>query len=235
MQSKHKLIGNYYADLINTAALTPGETLPSEAQMMALFHVSRDTVRKATAWLEHEGYILKQRGRESIVADRSKYDFPVSKITSFSELIEQQSLPCETIVEDVSILVGDAGAMKALHVDENTEVYRLTRVRRIDGERVILDKDLLLRSAVPRLTKEIAKGSLYYYLERELGLSIGVAKKVITVQHVTREDEYLLDLLGDHVVAVVTSDTRLADGTLFQHTESRHRIDKFRFIEYAHR
>ena len=169
------------------------------------------------------------------MAARNKFDFPLSKITTFTELGEQQQLNYDTIVEDVSIVVGDADAMKALQVDESTEVYRLTRVRRIDGERIIIDKDYLLRSVVPRLTRELVKGSLYRYLERDLGLSIGMAEKVVTVQHVTREDEYLLDLLGDKVVAVVTSDTRLTDGTLFQHTVSRHRIDKFRFVEYAHR
>lgn len=235
MASKHKLITDYYADMINTGALAPGDQLPSEAKMMELFHVSRDTVRKAMTALEHDNYIVKQRGRESIVADRSKYDFPISKITTFTELATRNALAYETLVEDVSIVVGDAAAMKALNADENAEIYRLSRVRRIDGERIILDKDFLLRSVVPKLTRKIAGGSLYRYLEQDLGLRIGMAEKIITVQHATREDHYLLDLKEDNVVAVITSRTRLEDGTLFQYTESRHRIDKFQFMEYAHR
>ena len=45
----------------------------------------------------------------------------------------------------------------------------------------------------------------------------------------------LLDLNDEPYIAVVASFTRLTDGTLFQYTESKHRIDKFQFIEFAKR
>ena len=125
--------------------------------------------------------------------------------------------------------------MRKLEVDENTEVYRVRRVREIDGERVILDEDYFLRDYVPRLTREICEGSIYEYLENELKLKIGIAKKIITVRHANQEETMLLDLNDEPYIAVVASFTRLTDGTLFQYTESKHRIDKFQFIEFAKR
>lgn len=41
----------------------------------------------------------------------------------------------------------------------------------------------------------------------------------------------LLDLHNDEYVAVVTTDTYLDNGELFQYTESRHRIDKLSKIK----
>ena len=41
--------------------------------------------------------------------------------------------------------------------------------------------------------------------------------------------------VGGGVVAVVTSVTALETGEIFQHTISRHRVDKFRFVETAKR
>lgn len=235
MTSKYKAIYQHYADQIDQKAIQPGASLPSEGKMMEEFGVSRDTVRKAMTLLEQNGYILKARGKESRVADRSWHDFPISKIKTFTELMEEEQADFSTIVEDLSILVADEDAMCRLGVDENEEVYRLIRARSIDRERILLDKDFLLRRYVPKLTREICSGSLYVYLEQELGLKIGVAKKIVRVQPVTREDRAYLDLHDDPVVAVVTSYTRLEDGTLFQYSESRHRIDKFQFVEYARR
>lgn len=237
MASKYKEIFEYYREQIDAGNLTPGEQMASEGDMMKQFDVSRDTVRKAMMLLEQKHYIEKQRGLKSIVLDRSRFEYPVARITTFTEQLRQnkQTDVCETFIEDVSILIGDEQAMKRLSVDENEEVYRVIRVRKFDGERVILDRDLLLRSVVPKLTRKICAGSMYAYLEEELGLSIGLAHKIITVEKATREDMMYLDLREDMVVAVVRSYTRLEDGTLFQYTESRSRIDYFKYEEDAHR
>lgn len=237
MASKYKEIFEYYREQIDAGILTPGEQMASEGDMMRQFDVSRDTVRKAMMLLEQKHYIEKQRGLKSVVLDRSRFEYPVARITTFTEQLKQnkQTDVCETFIEDVSILIGDEQAMKRLSVDENEEVYRVIRVRKFDGERVILDRDLLLRSVVPKLTRKICAGSMYAYLEEELGLAIGLAHKIITVEKATREDKMYLDLGEDMVVAVVRSYTKLEDGTLFQYTESRSRIDYFKYEEDAHR
>ncbi len=60
-------------------------------------------------------------------------------------------------------------------------------------------------------------------------------KKEITVEKATNEDKEYLDLEGFNMVAVVKSYTYLDDTSLFQYTESRHRPDKFRFVDFARR
>lgn len=235
MQSKYKAIYSEYVDKVESGILAPGAYLPSEGKMMEEYNASRDTIRKAMTLLEQNNYILKRRGKESIVVDRGKYDFPLSQITSFSELAKSKNLNFETIVEDLSILVDDESIMEKMNASEEEEIYRVSRVRKIDDERVILDKDYFKRRYVPKLTKEICKNSIYEYIEKDLKLKIGVAKKIVTVKRATREDKMLLDLHDDEYIAVVTSYTNLDNGELFQYTESRHRIDKFQFIEYAKR
>lgn len=237
MAAVYKQIFEHYRRLIDIGNMIPGEQMPSEAELMSLFSASRDTVRKGLMLLEQNHYIYKQRGYKSVVVDRSRFEYPIARITTFTEQLKQnkQTDICVTDIEDISILIGDEQAMERLSVDENTEVYRLIRVRKFGKERVILDKDLLLRSVVPKLTRQICIGSMYEYLEKGLGLSIGLAHKIITVEKATREDMMYLDLGDDKVVAVVRSYTKLEDGTLFQYTESRSRIDYFKYEEYAHR
>ena len=109
------------------------------------------------------------------------------------------------------------------------------RTRQINGEKIIFDTDYFKKKYVPRLTKEICEGSVYEYLENELGLKIGMAQKIVTVEEANGRDRLYMDLEGSDVVAVVTSVTALESGEIFQHTVSHHRIDKFRFVETAKR
>ena len=43
--------------------IQPGDKLPSENVLAAQYHVSRQTVRKAIAILENEGYVYAEHGR----------------------------------------------------------------------------------------------------------------------------------------------------------------------------
>jgi len=232
---KYEIIYQKFCDEIEQGILKPGDCLPSERLIMEEYDVSRDTVRKAMNYLEQNHYIMKMQGRESVVIDRARYELPISQITTFSELAAMGKYDVVTIVEDLSVVVGNKHIMKTLNVDEEEEVYRLSRIRKIDGERVILDKDLFIRKYVPKLTVSICEGSIYNYLENKLNLKIGIAEKIITVCEATDEDKKLLELNGVDYVAVVKSFTSLETGELFQYTESRYRVDKFQFVEYAKR
>ena len=64
---------------------------------------------------------------------------------------------------------------------------------------------------------------------------LAYAKKEITVQNATEEDKKYLDMKGFDMIVVVKSYTYLDDTSLFQYTESRHRPDKFVFVDFARR
>ncbi len=88
---------------------------------------------------------------------------------------------------------------------------------------------------VEKLTKEICENSIYEYIENELGMTISFAKKEIIVVEPTEEDKRLLHLEGFSNVVVVKNYVYFDDASLFQYTESRHRPDKFKFVDFARR
>lgn len=120
-------------------------------------------------------------------------------------------------------------------MDEAERIWQVFRVREIDGEKIILDKDTLIEKYAPSLTKEICQDSIYEYIEEVVGLTISFAKKEITIEEPTEEDRRYLDLDGFHSIVVVKNYVYLDDASLFQYTESRHRPDKFRFVDFARR
>lgn len=235
LASKYILVSNDLAARIQSGMYPAGSRMPAESQLIREYGVSRDTLRKALSVLEQEGYIQKARGREALVLDREKVVFPVSGLTSFQELAEAEGYHTRTEVVLLESVRGSRELMKALDLTRDEEAWRLYRVREIEGERVILDKDFLSRKYVPRLQEENCTGSLYKYLEEELGLKIGCAQKEITACRPSEEDRRYLDLGKNDIVIAVRSYVYLESGALFQHTESRHRWDRFRFVDFARR
>lgn len=235
MESKYKKVYNLLLERIEKGDLKPGDKLPSEGELMELYSASRDTVRKSLDLLVQDGFIQKAKGKPAIVLDKNKFNFPVSEIASFKEIYKYSNSNPVTHVENLEIIKNDPEIMSCLQMKPDDEAFSLLRVREIDGEKIIIDKDYFSRKVVENLPLRAAQDSVYEYLEQEAGLKIGFAMKEITVQMATEEDIRLLDMKNYDMIVVVKSYTYLEDSTLFQFTESRHRPDKFKFVDFAKR
>ncbi|KAF1304081.1 trehalose operon repressor [Enterococcus saccharolyticus] len=214
----------------------PHTLLPSENQLIKIYNVSRETVRKALNLLRDAGYIQKKQGKGSIVLDLNRFDFPISGLTSFKELQTAQQIPSETSVVEIRKIAVSPSLHDITEWPVAAEAWRLIRQRRIDGQVVILDKDYLIADIVPELPKNKAQQSIYDYFENDLGLDISYAQKEITVDPVNKELRDLMDLHPeDQHVVTVRSLVYLEDTRCFEYTESIHRLDKFRFVDFARR
>lgn len=234
-ESKYVNIYRILKQKIEDGELKSGEKMYSESQLMEMYGVSRDTVRKSLNLLEQNRYIQKAQGKAAVVMPREAFVFPISEIASFQEVNQLTNMKAKTKVVNLDIIQNTEICRTAFGKTYDGEVYELVRVRKINGEGIILDKDYFDRSIVPRLPLSACQQSVYNYLENEMGLQIGYATKEITVQMASEEDRELLDLKQFDMVIVIKSYTYLTDNTLFQYTESRHRPDKFRFVDLARR
>lgn len=71
--------------------------------------------------------------------------------------------------------------------------------------------------------------------ENEEPFSFFLISEEILISPIDNRDKILLDLGKDQHVVTVRSQVYLADGRQFQFTESRHKLDKFHFVDYAKR
>lgn len=236
MTNKYQLIFNTIVGQIKSGEISPNTLLPSENELKDQYDTSRETIRKALNLLAQNGYIQKVRGKGSIVIDINKFDFPVSGLVSFKELADKMEKKPRTIVNELSLIIKpDAFIKQQLQLSGKDQVWKIVRTREIGGKKIILDKDYLAAKFVPSITEEICEDSIYAYLENDLNLKISFAKKEIIVEEPTAEDRSFLDLDGFHNIVVIKNYVYLEDATLFQYTESRHRPDKFRFVDFARR
>lgn len=220
---------------ITEGTYQPGEKLPSENDFCKKYNTSRGTIRRALDLLSEEGMVNSLHGKGVYVIDNPLISFSIGGLVSFKEASESMGDQFNTYVEKFNETVIDKYMNKRTNLSQNKEVYQIYRVRSLSGEKVILDINYFLKSIIPNLNEEIAKHSIYEYIEMELNEKIGFAQRVIQVEPVTEEDKLYLNMEKFNLVVVVKNFVHLNDGTLFEYTESRHRPDRFIFTDFARR
>ena len=231
---KYQEIFNDLQEKILNGSYLAGVLLPTEKELQDQYGVSRDTVRKALRLLTEKGLIQKVQGRGSQVLKQELLNFPVSGLTSYKELVDSLGLNSQTRVISLDLMTVDEQTALQTGFPEGSQVWKLLRTRSIDGIVSVLDLDYLAKDCVPNLTQEIAQTSIYAHLEEELGLDISYAQKEITIQASTERERLLMDNQDDYLV-LIRSRVYLGDTRQFQYTESRHKIDKFQFVDFARR
>ncbi|MGO1041633.1 trehalose operon repressor [Clostridioides difficile] len=227
-----------YLDLekdIRNNVYAVGELLPTEVKLAQKYRVSRETIRKAQSLLLEKGFIQKKQGKGAIVLDINKFEIEGSGLISFNELQKNKNLDTEISVLKNKKEIMPLEICKKLDIDIKTKVIAVERLRKINGEAVILDKDYFISEIIPEIPLTAVQSSIFNYIEKNLELKIGYANKEVTVAPVTEEDKILLDVGTDTHVVVIRSEVYLEDTRLFQYHESRHRVDTFRFVDFARR
>ena len=220
---------------ITSGIYQAGDYLPTENELTQIYHMSRDTIRKALSLLAEAGLIQKIHGSGSQVIKHEQIDFPVSQLASYKELVDAHHINSKTNVIAIDKLIVDEKLATLTGFNKNNLVWRIIRQRVVDGTASVLDIDYLDKKIVPNMTREIAEQSIYDYLENQLHLIIAYAQKEITIDQITNRDKLLLDIGAEHHVVSVKSKVYLANKHQFQFTESRHKLEKFRFVDFATR
>ena len=66
----YKQIVNLLNEKIEKGELKPGDKLPSEAELMEAYSVSRITIRSAISELEEDGLVIRSRGKGTFIASK---------------------------------------------------------------------------------------------------------------------------------------------------------------------
>ncbi|ETI99391.1 MAG: hypothetical protein Q611_LSC00295G0002 [Leuconostoc sp. DORA_2] len=207
--------------------------LPSDYALMNRYHVARETARKAIAMLVDEGYAMRIKGKGTFVIQHNRYSFPISHVESYRELANRLHLKEHTQL----VAIQDAEVPATFDSKAETVVLatEITRVRYLDDEPIIIDRDYVLKAVIPEILALPKSLSLFELFEQQLGLTISHATKTITIETLSIQDKQLMKLPEAGVVVVVRSETFLSDGRTLSYTESRHRADKFKSVEFARR
>jgi GntR family transcriptional regulator len=140
--------------------------IPSERELMRLTGLSRMTVRQAIDSLTREGLLTRIHGRGTfIVPERVEQD--MRGVYSFtSRILAQGRTPSTHVIEAIQRRANHEAA-RELQLPPDANVYRLTRLRCIDGEPAVVDIVKIPADRCPGLLNHDLTKSLYAILTEQ--------------------------------------------------------------------
>lgn len=234
-KAKYEQIYKILKYKIESGEYKPQEFLPSENTLIIDFSCSRNTLRRAISELVKIGYVQTMQGKGvcCIFQPTDKATFTLGSIESFAESAKRNGWTgtseiikfCEcTANEKISALTG---------FEIGEPLYYLQRLHLMNDVPMILNHSYFRQDIAKGLTCDIAKNSVYNYLENILNINIVSSKRMVTVEQMTELDGKYLDLGDYNCLAVVSSQTFDSNGIMFEYTESRHHPKYFRFQDNA--
>ena len=153
---KDKILSNEYA---------PGDSLPSEAQLQEIFHVSRITARQAIAQLESEGLVERARGKGTRVLFQNKIEEQLAGIKSFTNEMLERGIQPGTRWAHIELVKADRHVADIFGCKKGDLVYRLDRVRTGDDVPIVYFVSYFSRDRNLPLEDEKYTGSMYALLD----------------------------------------------------------------------
>lgn len=157
------------AEYIDKTGLKPGDAVPSERMLSEMWQVSRGTVREALGRMCREGILIPMQGKGTYVAPEKEH-IEMKTMISFSEAFSGKGKLASRVLSQ-RLEEADEYLAKILHMTPGEKVHVLSRVREIDGKKLLLEISHIPAEKCPGLEKfSFENASLYSILEIHYGI-----------------------------------------------------------------
>ena len=130
---RDRIVGGDYA---------PGDRLPTEAELVRAYAVSRVTVREALRLLQRDGLVIARHGRGHFVGSQPLIREPITELRSVTQLLTSLGYLVETEVLGVRSQPA-GGTAGLLDLGPDAVVKRVERLRRSAGDALIYSIDVV--------------------------------------------------------------------------------------------
>jgi GntR family transcriptional regulator len=205
------------------------EKMLSEREICKKYDVSRTTVRQTFQELEREGYIYIKHGKGAFVAS-NKYNQNLQGFYSFTEEMKRLGKEPTSKVIKFEIITSNNDIAKKMNIESEDLVYKFTRLRLANGEKMMVETTYVPYNLFPGITKDdLNKNPLYDIFKDRFNAVVEYAEEVF-IPVLTNEDE--AEKLNIGVGSPSLKISRFAynnSDKIIEYTISIARGDKFRY------
>lgn len=208
-----------------------GEKMPSENKMAVRFNVPRSEIRKAYECLKEQGYVYAMQGYGSFFSGKREKIRLAMDDQSFSQKMRAMGLEFQTQNKGCQKLREDSLIHSMLDADFDDPVYKITRLRILEGEPAAIHISYLAEDLFPRIKEDGSSiTSVYDYIHSCGYLNLRSENSQLTVSSLSKKERTLLNIKG-YASSLVLTDrcVTLPSGTVVQVERTIYRSDKFIF------
>jgi len=164
----YRQLADYIRKQISSGEYLPGDVLPSEADYIRDFNLSRTTVRLAFGLITNAGMVRREQGRGTIVVQQVRTQLPF--LSSLTEETQRNGRTPGVVLLEKNFEKLTHNAANALSLPADTQVLKVKRLRIVDEEPIGISISWLNIVRFPRLLElDYSSLSLYTLFEAEIG------------------------------------------------------------------
>jgi GntR family transcriptional regulator len=217
-------------DQIETGHLEPGSRLQAERELSEMLGVNRMTLRQALQLLESQGLLVRRQGDGTYVA-QPKLERQAGRLISFTRGMRRRGFKPGAKVISFEEAPAEASVAAHLNLRVSTPIYRVHRLRLVNGEPVLLERFTIPMFEFPRLEQhDLVNRSMYEIMEKEYGVTVNHAQQSLEPVLAT---EYEAGLLEVPVGVPLFLESRLSfdkENRPVEYGKDLYRGDRWKFV-----
>lgn len=202
--------------------------LPSENELAAQQGITRATVRRALDVLQRDGRIYREKGRGSFAAV-GRVEHELTQLVSTTEDMRKRGWVLTTRLISQEEIPAPPKVAHALGLPKGAPVYRLCRLRIVDGEPISIQIPYLPTALCPDLEQNDLTRSLYRLLETRYGLRLWTGHETLRARCASPQEEELLEVPECTPVMYMERVTYVVTGQAVEYLEAVWRGDRYDF------
>lgn len=207
----------------------PGEPIPSERELCEQYGISRMTARQSITELVNEGYLYREQGKGTFVA-QPKITQQLSQLTGFTEDMEGRAKHPAAQVLHQQMIAADADLAAILQVKPGQLLFQVQRLRLADGEPLAIETSQISFFGCEKLMDEdLVHHSLYHLLETKYGQPPLEADQELEARLAGEEEARLLKIAKNEPVLLIRRTSYTDRNKPLEYAKSVYRGDKYRF------
>lgn len=218
--SKYKIVADQLASNIQSG-LYKDLKLPTENELIQEFGVGRTTIRNAINLLVDSGKLYQIHGSGVYIREMD-HDTTINTNAIRGISSEFSGHITKTKLLEFKLIASDDAISKKLKISIGDPVYFIKRVRYVDNTPLTIEYSYYNKHVIHYLSSEIASGSIYEYIENDLGLKLGFGDKYISADKLSEEDALYFEQKKGDPTLIINERVYLSNGVLFNSSKVFH-------------
>lgn len=213
--------------LVRAEKLREGEPFLSESEVARSLGISKMPVRQAFHKLRSEGLLVIRKGKRPVIGSgRLPWNF--QELRGFTEEMRRRGLVPSARILSREVMKAEGDVAEALRLQNGETVYRLRRLRLVNGDAVAIVVSHLPLRLFPRIDQQnLENRSLYSIFENIYHRKLQWAEETIGAVSASEEDALTLETVPGAALLSIRETTFDTDRVAIEYSFSLLRGDRY--------